>query len=62
MVFGFSKGFCKVHHEQVRLSVKGELILKFETVLHNVSRMKLPTMPGTSILSEGLNAASGEVL
>ena len=40
------------------MSFKNELILKFETVLHNVAKMKLPNMPGTSTLSEGTGAAS----
>lgn len=33
--------FPKVHREQVRLSFKDELILKFETVLHSVAKMKV---------------------
>lgn len=39
------------------MSFKGELILKFKTVLYNVAKMKVPNMPGSSILSEETHAA-----
>lgn len=36
----FPKVFAKFTKDQVRLSFKDELILKFETVLHSVAKMK----------------------